>query len=99
MDSPEVRCQHLLVPELPTANGARVLRLHAAFVLQVFDERVPPTVLSAAVLALGQLTIAAAFLPHVSMVRRLPDVAFPAHLALVHAVAGHCALSRGELPP
>lgn len=72
----------MLVTKLSSAHGTRVFRLHSALVLQMFVQRIPPTVLSSAILALCFLLFAALF-PQVPMIRRLPGVAFTADVASV----------------
>lgn len=71
MESFQVRGEQLLVTKLSSAYGTRVLGLNPALVLQMFAQRVPPTVLSSAVLALHFLLLAAA-LPQVAMIGRSP---------------------------
>lgn len=99
VNSLEVRRQHLLVSELSATHGTRVSRLHSALVFQMLDQRVPPPVLSSAILAGSRPPVATTLFSHVPIIRRLPDVALSAYLALIHTVAGYRAPSRGELPP
>ena len=97
MESFQVRGEQLLVTKLSSANGTRVLGLDSALVLQMFAQRIPPTVLSSTVLALHFLLLAAA-LTQVATIGGSPRVAFSADVASVEGAVRR-ALSYGQLPP
>lgn len=92
-----MRCQQLLVPELPATNGTHVPRFDAALVLQVFPQGVPPAVLSAAVPALDLLLVPTLF-PHMPVIGGLPGVGLAADVAPEQGAVARL-LSHGVLPP
>lgn len=98
MKFPQMGCQQLFVTKFSTTGRTHVFWFYSALVLQVFVQRISPTILSSAVFALCSLLFPA-FFSQMSMIRRLPGIGFTAHTALVESAVRHANMSYCSRPP